>query len=437
MAKSNINITSKFDIIDPEIENAIKKSLKKLIRDSSLIKDICPKLNNIEEYNYELILLPLDRVGAVIGASGSKVFVSYFVSYSIGRKRIAPLSSRPLILKYLILEETNDNLKEEVENANKISLFLEQDRGFYALPINQNEVQIDTNKKVSFLWSPFTYNERSRSTSSNHLSLKENNLWKLMESLALERNFDGIVDDNSVQSSKKGAIKNIIDKSYKILSELHRGQNLKKAKNTYKEEYGDYLRKIDLWEKKWYPIWGDRSTENISDFGIQWKNPLWFLNNIIQKRVSFTYGAIHGDLHPRNIVLSHHNDPCIIDFGWSNPNTHIIKDFVLMEANLRFVLLNPDVSFKDIQSLSRAISNQDILSFSSSDEYLLFIKELICLIRKKIESLNILTNRKDWTEQYEIPLFLVALGLLKYTKDIKNLISARLTVLSLATNIEV
>jgi len=55
----------------------------------------------------------------------------------------------------------------------------------------------------------------------------------------------------------------------------------------------------------------------------------------------FTPYLVHGDLHARNLMLNskHPSQTELIDFGWSHYG-HPAKDFVLMEATLKYMLLS-------------------------------------------------------------------------------------------------
>jgi serine/threonine protein kinase len=68
-------------------------------------------------------------------------------------------------------------------------------------------------------------------------------------------------------------------------------------------------------------------------------NPLYALENFFKKQIKCCLGPIHGDLHPRNIIIDDNDIPHLIDFKWANPKGHLALDFVLLEVSLRFFLL--------------------------------------------------------------------------------------------------
>ncbi|ACF45691.1 hypothetical protein Paes_0639 [Prosthecochloris aestuarii DSM 271] len=105
---------------------------------------------------------------------------------------------------------------------------------------------------------------------------------------------------------------------------------------------------------------GGGNDKKIQDFDKEWINPFWVFDKIKNNLISLKMGAIHGDLHPRNIVISHDDIPKIIDFGWTQPEAHFAKDFALMEANIRFVSLKPDYSYSYLTKLSKSIESDSI-----------------------------------------------------------------------------
>jgi hypothetical protein len=129
-------------------------------------------------------------------------------------------------------------------------------------------------------------------------------------------------------------------------------------------------------------------------------------------------------------VFSENSVPQSIDFGWTSNDSHIAKDFVLLECNLRFVLLRPDVSSLDLTAFTSWLKyDQSSPAFVNS--HLSAMAKAITLLRREAQSM--FPPDTDWNIEYIVPLFLVALGLLKHLKNYRNQIAARLTVLELAT----
>jgi Ternary complex associated domain 9 len=56
--------------------------------------------------------------------------------------------------------------------------------------------------------------------------------------------------------------------------------------------------------------------------------------------------AVHGDLHPNNVLIDQDGFPHLIDFAWGHCDGHVLKDFVLLECSLRFLMFpsHPELS---------------------------------------------------------------------------------------------
>src|SRR5207249_1485971 len=100
----------------------------------------------------KLILVPLERLGAAQGFSGSHVMIGYFCTDD---NQILP--SRPMVVKTLRLveggrtEEKNaaqEKLEQEWNSAKQIRLHAAYNVGAFATPLRYD-------KPNSVLWSPF------------------------------------------------------------------------------------------------------------------------------------------------------------------------------------------------------------------------------------------------------------------------------------------
>jgi hypothetical protein len=177
--------------------------------------------------------------------------------------------------------------------------------------------------------------------------------------------------------------------------------------------------------------WEKRSEKKFQNFGSEFWNPLYVYDQIKNLNHDFKIGAIHGDLHPRNVVIGYDESANIIDFGWSTTDAHIVKDFVLMEANLRFASLHSKFTYNFVNKLAKTLATGDIKANKDHGIY-----ELITGLRSRCEELYTLNGQAlDWTKDYLIPLFLVSLGLTKFMSTHNNLISTHLTILELSSYI--
>lgn len=64
-------------------------------------------------------------------------------------------------------------------------------------------------------------------------------------------------------------------------------------------------------------------------------NPLVFEQHL-PPEILVPLGALHGDLHPDNIVIDGHDTPHLIDYEWSVKDRNILVDFALLENSIRF-----------------------------------------------------------------------------------------------------
>jgi hypothetical protein len=229
--------------------------------------------------------------------------------------------------------------------------------------------------------------------------------------------------------------KTLLDKAFKILDDIHGHSPRVQMKNLI-QEYKPYLRGIEdagLWGERWKAVWGPKSAQETGDLGRRWTNPFSILSKLSRrKKQKLRCGTVHGDFHPRNIVLTNEGLPRFIDFGWAQKNAHIAKDYALLECNLRFVALRSDVPIRDLVAMARWVGlNQRPPKVESPH-----CRERVSLIGSLRQIIK--TKFGDGLEderEYNWSLFLIALGLLKHIHHFDNQIAARLTVLSLASHV--
>jgi len=230
-------------------------------------------------------------------------------------------------------------------------------------------------------------------------------------------------------------IKTKLKNTYLYLHSFHDHSDRIVKRSTYAEEYDWYLRGLEKTGKAWLSIlesaWEPRHIKTVHNFGDKYWNPLFVYDQIKNMEHDFKIGAVHGDLHPRNIVIGYDDSANIIDFGWSTNDAHIVKDFVLMEANLRFASLHAKFTCKFVSTLAKIIETDQMVTATDHGIY-----SLISVLRERCKEVyNIDKKDIDWTRDYLIPLFLVSLGLSKYMNTHNNLISTHLTILELSNYI--
>lgn len=393
-------------------KTAVRESAGKLLRkitrksSSSIHSRLWPVANgkSYEQLDPSLVVAPLDRIGGEPGKSGSTVLSAYFLSVKGGHTT----TSFPLVIKI----GCRHTLKTEEKNAESVLRSLQYQQEAFALPI-----QFNTYPKLGILWTPFISGNSLQPPQNGHFL----NLWT--------RNYLDVLRANSQCDEQK----TLLEKAFKILNDIHGHSPRNQMKNLIKE-YKPYLRGIEdakLWGKEWKALWGPKSEEKSWDLGRTWTNPFWVLSKLSQmEQQPLCCGTIHGDLHPRNIVLTDEGLPRLIDFGWAQENAHIAKDYALLECNLRFVALRPDVPIRDLEAMARWVGlNQRPPRVESS-----YCRERVSLIEsfRQIVKAKFGEDLEDERE-YSWSLFLIALGLLKHIRHFDNQIAARLTVLSLAS----
>jgi len=336
--------------------------------------------------------------------------------------RISP--SRPMVLKFLEDGGTSDGeLSEEKRRFDRIKRFIHPDyQHAFAEPLRCFECN-----GYEFLWSPFTCGEAATSGASD---LSHNDLWKQLRMKRESGHQPRHVSKNTILQTVFG---------YLALPHRKCGASCRR-KRSFAVEYEKYLRGVwgtdphpGLgWWKYWELTWAPHSKEAVTAFGNTHANPLWVLARLKEQKHDFHCGAIHGDLHPKNVVLSE-EIPHIIDFGWADPDEHVAKDFVLLECNMRFVLLREDVDSASVRKFTNWIAwdaPAPKLSCRYCSERLRLVQQL-----RRIAA-DHLPDTRDWDREYVIPLFLVAFGLLKHLGAADNQIAAVMTVLSLADHIK-
>jgi Ternary complex associated domain 9 len=365
-------------------------------------------------FTTRLVLMPLDRIGGEPGRSGNKVMIAYFEPIDSP----AILRSQPLVLK-VSSEEMRfaDKLKSEWEQAKAIRPHLAYHKDAFAVPVFFHD------ERPAVLWSPFSSNRELWATAQREGTLKIRELWEDLNPAA------------SAPSIQKEQLISILDGVYALLWPLHQAGGTGRRKNIeVLREYGPYLRHVhEPWAEQWRGLWGAETKETASDFdATDWVNPFYLLKTLKDFRADLWIGAVQGDLHPRNILLNSWNSPNVIDFGWASGEAHVAKDFALLECNLRFMTLPPSVSLSSVKQMAGWLGNGEPKPKVPEEAAKLRI-DLIVHLREKLP-LH-LPGPTDWTVNYLLPLFLVAMGLLKHNVSCGHQEAARLTILHLAKHL--
>ncbi len=367
-------------------------------------------------------VLPLDRIGAPKGASGAHVFVAYFAdNRDISASERIP-SSRPLVIKI----GDHSNLIGENAVGQKWPTLDRDHEVKFAKPIYLHQVTGGLGVLVAPFQSDFTAID-----GGGALNVKLNDLWGLLHNVneyhsgkCLGAPPDWAMINQSVQFT--------IDTMNQV-HKNHRG-SIERVKTNLSSVFESYLRGVcDAAKRRHIPINLFGEQETVRAFGRTWQNPLRLADDLHQDagEKELAMGPVHGDLHPKNIVLGHQGSVNIIDFGWVEKKAPVALDYLLLDINLRGV------------TLPSQLSQNDICSFASFLEPIQKIEKLPSTMQPRARIIkDTLWSRYQsnaaaicWRTEYLIPMFLVSFGLLVHLDNARNQTSLIATVLSLARKI--
>jgi Ternary complex associated domain 9 len=104
-------------------------------------------------------------------------------------------------------------------------------------------------------------------------------------------------------------------------------------------EYEWYLRK-DATEPMLGCFLGtNKSDQLVNFFEKRLPNPLIAISKIRAIERELPLSTVHGDLHPSNVVLDTRGVPHLLDFTWCRDKAHVLKDFLVMECSIRFLMM--------------------------------------------------------------------------------------------------
>ncbi|KCZ71282.1 hypothetical protein ANME2D_02484 [Candidatus Methanoperedens nitroreducens] len=200
------------------------------------------------------------------------------------------------------------------------------------------------------------------------------------------------------------------------LENLNEGRTIQRCSSLLKE-YEWYLRgnKSEKLICSWL---GSSDIEYIKFFGVEVINPLKFMKDFggFSQQTKITVKNIHGDLHPKNVIVNKNLEPRLIDFEWANKK-HALKDYVLMEASIKFFQMSRTLPLTQCMKFEKQLV--DFKNFEEiealfpidKDRFFLEAYRIIWYIRKKAMEFCIWKNKKA---EYLSSLFLVSHGLLHF-----------------------
>lgn len=196
------------------------------------------------------------------------------------------------------------------------------------------------------------------------------------------------------------------------------GSDPETRKEILVKEYQWYLRNYAADERIRPALGRHHGDKRFVYLGANIVNPLMMLKQGFQKPVTFRCGAVHGDLHPNNVVLGHDGTPRLIDFAWGNVSAHILKDFVLMENSVRFLLFPNHVDLSDQlkvdQLLLKENGNNDICLKVQSKELKEYYNRMAAIVGVLRTRARKACGDSYRFEEYLAAQFLVLYGLMKY-----------------------
>jgi len=367
----------------------------------------------------ELALVPLSRIGQMEGKSGSLVLIGRFWCPTERRP------SHPLVLKSRDKKGKGVSLATEWANASAAKPHAYDRKDSFAIPIHFDNADPD----YEILWSLCMPSVRE--IEADRVDLQGfPEVQDLRTALAYAGAHDRNHDTTALQALRQ---------TYASLRGLHRANanlatgEFEQEERSWTEEYSWYLRSYSasgggLWGPEWASVWGDVD-EKMTDGKI---NPIWLVERLRTEHAPLKLGTVHGDLHPGNVLLRKDDSPAIIDFGWSKVRAHVAKDFALMECNLRFLTLPAQVGDLELDQFCSWLGFADDTPTMSSDRMTGRV-QLVSAVRTAAAA--VFGDGAEWDQQYLIPLFLVAFGLLRFAPQLGNQVAARRFVEALANRI--
>lgn len=352
----------------------------------------------------DIVVLPLDRIGAPAGASRAKVFVAYY-SHRRGPPDKQMLASPPLVMKI----GSHDLLQSEFDAKNSWPLLSPDVRAHFAMPIYLHD-----HAGIWVLIAPFRSHFHPHADGLGH-GIVLSDLWKLLHQREELR---------PGTSLNWRAVARCVRQALESIGHVHRDNNAKFSRrtSTYLDAYDRYLRythdaRPDPPGRSHVPQHLFGVDPMVTAFGRQWPNPSHVVKSLIDSAVVFegTFGPVHGDLHPKNIVLGYGDAMTIIDFGWARSGMHVVVDYLLLDINIRGTTLPSQIAERDLVAMA------DFLDPSQDPGALhALLQPRARLIKEEIWARCDQVVVSDWRAEYLVPFFLVAYGLLVHLDDARN-----------------
>jgi hypothetical protein len=164
-----------------------------------------------------------------------------------------------------------------------------------------------------------------------------------------------LINDSSVSNAK---LVRLVRQVYEDSCEKAHIAAKKETIVLYKE-YRKYFRENGARPRIKQALGKQASEDKCTVLGTKIVNPLQVLKKGFRRKLVCAVGPIHGDLHTSNVVLDKKNQPHLIDFRWADIEGHILKDYVLLENSIRFMLFPQDISTDDQLKADKALLKEE------------------------------------------------------------------------------
>ena len=405
------------DIMRRRDQSALTNALEHFLC-SERRDEIWPDSRHVQLDDVDLVVLPLERVGAPAGRSGARVFVAYF------RARATGAAAGPCSLPFAVKIDKKQKMKGELSRVERLPPLGATTEARLAKPIDcLDRMPIEGDRAI--LIAPF------RSVYEPPEDIKVNDLWSVLQTADGPR--DSEHDDAWPQVAR------YVEGALDIVDGLHRGEGSGRRTQTYAKAMEWYLRETRVPGGAAGPrghlprgIFGDEP--RVSAFGRDWVNPTRIIDGLLQptQKLKTTMGSVHGDLHPRNIVLDKSDKPHIIDFGWARTDAPVVVDYILLDINLRSITLPSQVRESDVFGIAGFLRGD-----RKPTGLRPAVRARVDLIHEhiwgRVKQQRIVRN---WTSEYVIPFFMMAYGLLVHLDTARNQMALVATVLAAAEYID-
>lgn len=401
------------DMIDKNVQDAIQNALEVFFE--TKLQNAWPQAYDankagkpLDLEDVTIVLLPLDRIGAPSGASGASVFIAY---YSDNRGADRLLASPPLVVKI----GTETKLKTEENQIKNWPTLDTATSARFAIPLMLHILTAD----MAVLIAPFSSNFEPNADGTRH-EVKVQDIWQQIKNTKEFPISDPYAEPENWQQTCQ-----FISYALETIGHAHRAgyAKFKRTRQRYSDQYEWYLRNtVSIGEstdfKSHIPILLFGTENEVFAFSRTWPNPIVLVREIIDTGLDFDgiIGPIHGDLHPKNIVIGGQNGVNIIDFGWAQKDKHIVIDYLLLDINLRSITLPSQLSENEILAIADFLDQSQKL-----DELPVNVRHRAKSVQETIwKAMDRNKIIENWHEEYLIPLLLVSFGLLVHLDSARN-----------------